>query len=38
MVNKVEGEWLWGEHKLPKVCSYSYLGVDLHVMEHRTYM
>ena len=26
--NKVEGEWLWGEHKLPRVCSYSYLGID----------
>ena len=26
--NKVEGEWLWGEHKFPMVCSYSYLGVD----------
>ena len=25
--NKVEGEWLWGEHKLPRVSSYSYLGI-----------
>ena len=26
--NKTEGESLWGEHKLPRVCSYSYLGID----------
>ena len=26
--NKVEGKWMWGEHKLPRVCSYSYLGID----------
>ena len=26
---KREGEWLWGEHKLPRMCSYSYLGIDL---------
>ena len=23
-----KGEWVWGEHKLPRVCSYSYLGID----------
>ena len=21
--NKVEREWMWGEHKPPRVCSYS---------------
>ena len=26
--NKVGGEWIWGEHKPPRVCSYSYLGID----------
>ena len=26
--NFVEGGWKWGEHKLPKVSSYTYLGVD----------
>ena len=24
----VEGGWKWGEHKLPKVSSYSHLGID----------
>ena len=28
MVFSVEGGWKWGEHKLPKVSSYSYLGID----------
>ena len=26
--NKVEGEWMWGEHRLLRVCSYSYLGIE----------
>ena len=26
--NSVEGGWKWGEHKLPKVSKYSYLGID----------
>ena len=26
--NSVEGGWKWGEHKLPKVSSYTYLGID----------
>ena len=26
--NSVEGGWKWGEHRLPKVSSYSYLGID----------
>ena len=26
--NSVEGGWKWGEHKLPKVSNYSYLGID----------
>ena len=24
----VNGCWKWGEHSLPKVSSYSYLGID----------
>ena len=24
----VEGGWKWGEHKLSKLSSYSYLGID----------
>ena len=28
MVNSVEGGWKWGEHALPKVSNYSYLGID----------
>ena len=28
MVFSVEGGWKWGEHKLPKVSSYTYLGID----------
>ena len=30
--NPVEGEWKWGEHALPRVSNYTYLGIDLHVM------
>ena len=26
--NSVEGGWKWGEHTLPKVLNYSYLGID----------
>ena len=26
--NSVEGGWKWGEHKLLKVSSYTYLGID----------
>ena len=29
--NKVVEEWMWGEHKLPRVCSYR---LSLHIMEH----
>ena len=25
--NEVEGEWMWREHKPPRVCSYSNLGI-----------
>ena len=28
MVISVEGGWKWGEHTLPKVSKYSYLGID----------
>ena len=23
-----EGDWKWGENSLPKVCKYTYLGID----------
>ena len=26
--DRVEGRWKWGEHELPKVSSYCYLGID----------
>ena len=26
--DKVEGRWKWGEHELPKVSNYCYLGID----------
>ena len=26
--NPVEGEWKWGEHSLPRVSNYTYLGTD----------
>ena len=26
--NSLEGGWKWGEHTLPKVSNYSYLGID----------
>ena len=26
--NSVESVWKWGEHKLPKVSNYTYLGID----------
>ena len=26
--NSVEGGWKRGEHKLPKLSSYTYLGID----------
>ena len=26
--NSVEGGWKWGEHTLPKVSNYTYLGID----------
>ena len=26
--NPVEGEWKWGEHLLPRVSNYTYLGID----------
>ena len=26
--NMVEGDWMWGKHKLPNVSSYTYLGVE----------
>ena len=26
--NSVEGGWKWGEHTLPKVSNYSYVGID----------
>ena len=28
MVFSVEGGWKWGEHELPKVSNYSFLGID----------
>ena len=31
--NSVEGGWKWGEHKLPKASSYTYLVLILPVME-----
>ena len=24
----VESDWKWGENSLPKVCKYTYLGID----------
>ena len=24
----VEGDWKWGENSLPRVCKYTYLGID----------
>ena len=36
MVFSVESGWKWGEHKLPKMSSYSYLAIDfasIHIME-----
>ena len=27
-VQCLEGGWKWGEHTLPKVSNYSYLGID----------
>ena len=26
--DRVEGRWKWGEHELPKVSNYCYLGID----------
>ena len=26
--NPLEGEWKWGEHALPRVSNYTYLGID----------
>ena len=26
--DRVEGRWKWGEHVLPTVSSYCYLGID----------
>ena len=26
--NSVEGEWKWGEHPLPRVSKYTYIGLD----------
>ena len=26
--NQEEGEWMWREHRLPRLCSYRYLGTD----------
>ena len=26
--DRVEDRWKWGEHELPKVSSYRYLGID----------
>ena len=23
--NREKGEWMWGEHRLPRVCGYSHL-------------
>ena len=23
-----DGEWIWREHRLLRVCSYSYLGIE----------
>ena len=27
-INSVEGGWKWREHNIPKVSSYTYLGID----------
>ena len=27
-INMIELDWMWGKHKLPRVCSYSYLRID----------
>ena len=32
---RVEGILKWGEHELPKVSSFSYLGIDLLLFRHR---
>ena len=39
--SSVKGDWVWGEHKLPNMCRYAYLGIefssngvwDLHVKK-----
>ena len=37
--NPVEGEWNWGEHLLPRVSNYIYLGIvcngawDVHIQK-----
>ena len=41
MVFSVEGEWKWGEHVLPRVSNYTYLGIyfacnwawDVHIQK-----
>ena len=34
--NPVVGEWKWGEHVLPRVSNYMYLGIDFTVMGPET--
>ena len=33
--DKVEGEWMWGEHKLSRCVA---IALSLHIMEHEIYM
>ena len=33
--NRVEGRWKWGEHELPNVSSYCYLGIEFLSNEAR---
>ena len=31
-----EGDWKWGENSLPKVCKYTYLGIDFRAWDAHT--
>ena len=36
--NPVQGEWKWGEHVLPMVSNYTYLGIDFGAWVSERYM
>ena len=31
--NKVDGEWMWGGHRLLRMCSYTYLRIEFSYNE-----